>query len=95
MQPRATVYRWRPGQGELFQLAAKDRLAIGGNAIWLDDELWHGRSEPGDTFANETLLGDDGRTDFECVSLEVYSFVERDEFEEDDDNSLSDSDEAN
>eukprot|EP00019_Armaparvus_languidus_P006858 CAMPEP_0168596328 /NCGR_PEP_ID=MMETSP0420-20121227/9963_1 /TAXON_ID=498008 /ORGANISM="Pessonella sp." /LENGTH=572 /DNA_ID=CAMNT_0008632887 /DNA_START=193 /DNA_END=1911 /DNA_ORIENTATION=+ len=81
MNPKPTVYRWSPGQGELFQCAGKDHIAVGGSAIWLDDELWSGRSEPGNTFNNQCLLGDDrkiGQYAFQCVTLEVYTVSDED-----------------
>ena len=82
--PHAKHYVWRPGQEELFMLATRANIAVGGNAIYLDDELWKGRSEPCETFKNECLVGADAheaqKYDFECVNVEVWAFQHADEF---------------
>ena len=50
-------------------------LNSGGNGIWLDENLNHGRSEICNTFHNRVLTkGANG--DFICVRLEVFRFRE-------------------
>jgi hypothetical protein len=42
-------------------------------ALWLDKELWQGKSDRCETFDNEPLNGPD--THFECVALELLGFA--------------------
>lgn len=50
-------------------------LCSGHNALWLDQELNHGRTQDCDTFNNEPLTGD-GRQDFVIRSVEVWAIQE-------------------
>jgi hypothetical protein len=80
MEPQPVVYRWARGNEELFQIATRDHIAMGGNAIWLDDELLNGHSHPDQTFANECLVSPEAHAakqyGFQIASLEVYALDE-------------------
>jgi hypothetical protein len=74
------IYRWTHGNDELFQIATRDYIAVGGNALWIDDEMWQGLSEPGKTFGNECLVSAEAHKkrqySFNIAALEVYMFEE-------------------
>ncbi|KAL9963260.1 hypothetical protein ACROYT_G032443 [Oculina patagonica] len=64
------------GENNFFIKGSKDSLAIGsggGNfGLWLDEDLYHGRSHPCSTYNNEQLSS---REDFLCSGLEAWTFV--------------------
>jgi hypothetical protein len=80
MAPQPVIYRWTHGNDELFQIATRDYIAVGGNALWIDDEMWQGLSEPGKTFGNECLVSAEAHKkrqfSFNIAALEVYMFEE-------------------
>jgi len=74
--PHLNKYEWQPGNKDYFMLAKPDHIIVGGGAIWLDAELWKGRTAKSTTFESPPL---DGRSSdishFQCVMVEVYGFV--------------------
>jgi len=76
LYPKATKYGWQKGNKDLFMKSEPNFMVIGaggdGVAIFLDTELWWGRSKSCTTFNNEPLNGENGS--FECMSLEAYAF---------------------
>ncbi len=54
-----------------FQIGGSEK-GKGGCAIWLDDELNKGFSDPSPTFDSVSLSG--SRTEFQCVELEIFGF---------------------
>ncbi len=44
-----------------------------GVGLYLDDELFHGRTERCSSFQNEPLTSD-GREEFACSAVEIYGF---------------------
>lgn len=74
-QNKLTPYNWT-GENNFFLKGSKISLAIGGGegvfGLWLDEDLYRGRSHSCKTFGNETLSGNE---DFICSGLEAWSFV--------------------
>ncbi|CAG9536492.1 unnamed protein product [Cercopithifilaria johnstoni] len=70
-------YDWKENQAECFMAAPYDReptiLMIGGNAIYIVDELIKGSSLPGNTFGNPELVK--GGT-FKIYDMEVFQIFE-------------------
>lgn len=68
------VYRWS-GINTFFIKGDSRCLAIGGGdglfGLWLDEDLYHGRSHSCKTFNNETLSS---KEDFICRGLEAWAF---------------------
>eukprot|EP00794_Sanderia_malayensis_P012124 gene12124-13376_t len=71
---RIKVYRWS-GTNTFFVKGDSKCLAIGGGdglfGLWLDEDLYHGRSHSCKTFDNETLSS---KEDFICGGLEAWAF---------------------
>lgn len=69
------VFGWT-GENNFFIKGSKDSLAIGsggGNfGLWLDEDLYHGRSHPCTTYNNTQLSW---KEDFLCSGLEAWTFV--------------------
>lgn len=69
------IFAWT-GENNFFIKGSKDSLAIGsggGNfGLWLDGDLYHGRSHPCTTFNNAQLSW---KEDFLCSGLEAWTFV--------------------
>jgi hypothetical protein len=55
-------------------LTSPDGLVVGREGLWLDNELWHGRSAKCTTFQNEPLHAY-GAT-FDSVVVEVYGLAD-------------------
>jgi len=76
LHPKVTQYKWKKGNKDYFMRSDQDFLVIGGGgegvAIFLDSELWWGRSKQCSTFNNEPLNGESGS--FECMILEAFTF---------------------
>jgi hypothetical protein len=75
--PRLRKYPWNSANKDLFMMAEEKHITVGGGGgagIYLDSELWHGYCEYCETFKNDPLNGE--VKDFECVSVEVYGFVQ-------------------
>ncbi|KAJ7385508.1 hypothetical protein OS493_015079 [Desmophyllum pertusum] len=81
LSPRPVKYSWtglhKEGLGtkDLFMAGDDKSLMVGGggeNAIWLDNELYRGRSGASETFGNEQLTES---PDFLCTRVEVLGFV--------------------
>jgi len=75
--PQPEMFGWDEGSTDYFMLASQQDIQVGGGdgaGLWLDDELHHGRTQRCTTFANEPLTAD-GRENFLCVSVEVYSLL--------------------
>eukprot|EP01100_Stratorugosa_tubuloviscum_P013565 TRINITY_DN6878_c0_g1_i2.p1 TRINITY_DN6878_c0_g1~~TRINITY_DN6878_c0_g1_i2.p1 ORF type:complete len:595 (-),score=245.76 TRINITY_DN6878_c0_g1_i2:94-1878(-) len=74
-QPKA--FHWNQySNKEFFFNPASRSLTIGGGqgtAIWLDDELLHGKTTWCQTFNNEPLQSN---SDFECVTIEVFGLTD-------------------
>ncbi|XP_071964022.1 oxidation resistance protein 1-like isoform X2 [Antedon mediterranea] len=72
--PDLTVYKWT-GENNFFVKGDIDSLAIGGGdgkfGLWLDGDLYHGRSHCCKTFDNEVLSQEE---DFTVGNLEVWGF---------------------
>jgi hypothetical protein len=69
------LYNWT-GDNNFFIKGSKSSLVIGGGegmfGLWLDEDLYRGRSHACRTFANETLSTSE---DFICCGLEAWGFV--------------------
>jgi len=69
------TFKWT-GENNFFIKGSKDSLAIGsggGNfGLWLDEDLYHGRSHPCSTYSNPQLTSQE---DFLCSGLEVWTFI--------------------
>jgi hypothetical protein len=73
--PNPTKYGWTEGCSDYFIFASTKNLQIGGGigvGLWLDNELWNGRSQKCTTFNNEPLTQED-EEEFECVQVELYT----------------------
>ncbi|XP_033120142.1 nuclear receptor coactivator 7-like isoform X2 [Anneissia japonica] len=72
--PDLIVYKWT-GENNFFVKGDLDSIAIGGGdgkfGLWLDGDLYHGRSHTCKTFDNEVLSQEE---DFTVSNLEVWSF---------------------
>lgn len=68
-------YNWT-GDNNFFIKGSKTSLVIGGGeglfGLWLDEDLYRGRSHSCKTFGNETLSSCE---DFICCGLEAWGFV--------------------
>ncbi|XP_072029090.1 LOW QUALITY PROTEIN: oxidation resistance protein 1-like [Amphiura filiformis] len=68
-------YKWT-GENNFFVKGDKDSLAIGGGdgtfGLWLDGDLYHGRSRSCKTFANSILSQQE---DFVIANIEAWNFV--------------------
>ncbi|KRZ08293.1 Oxidation resistance protein 1, partial [Trichinella zimbabwensis] len=72
--PQFQVYRWT-GANNYIVKGSGESLAFGAsngvNGLWLDSDLYHGRTEPCDTFANQPLTQS---TDFVISGVEAWCF---------------------
>uniref|UniRef100_H3AK51 Nuclear receptor coactivator 7 n=1 Tax=Latimeria chalumnae TaxID=7897 RepID=H3AK51_LATCH len=72
--PDAEIFRWS-GENFYFIKGDTEFLELGGGngyfGLWLDVDLYHGRSNPCSTFNNETLSK---KEDFLVKELEVWTF---------------------
>ncbi|XP_071493609.1 oxidation resistance protein 1-like [Diadema antillarum] len=68
------MYRWT-GENNFFMKGDVDSICIGGGegdfGLWLDGDLYHGRSHACKTFGNETLSS---KEDFIIADMEAWSF---------------------
>ncbi|XP_048250781.1 oxidation resistance protein 1-like isoform X3 [Haliotis rufescens] len=73
--PEFKVFHWT-GENNFFIKGNKESLAIGSGqgqfGLWLDGDLYHGRSHRCDTFDNDVLTD---REDFVLKGLEAWAFV--------------------
>ncbi|XP_021003589.1 nuclear receptor coactivator 7 isoform X2 [Parasteatoda tepidariorum] len=73
--PEFKVYNWS-GENDYFIKGNTDSFIVGSSeghfGLWLDDDLFRGRTNSCQTFANEPLCPDE---DFEVKSLEAWAFV--------------------
>jgi len=64
------------GENNFFIKGNKESLAIGAGeglfGLWLDEDLYHGRSHPCSTFSNECLSS---KEDFVIKILEIWAFI--------------------
>lgn len=64
------------GENNYFIKGNKESLAIGAGeglfGLWLDEDLYHGRSHPCSTFGNECLSS---KEDFVIKALEIWAFI--------------------
>nr|XP_014348368.1 PREDICTED: nuclear receptor coactivator 7-like [Latimeria chalumnae] len=72
--PDLKIFRWS-GENFYFIKGDTEFLELGGGngyfGLWLDVDLYHGRSNPCSTFNNETLSK---KEDFLVKELEVWTF---------------------
>ncbi|XP_003379698.1 putative LysM domain protein [Trichinella spiralis] len=72
--PQFEVYRWT-GANNYIVKGSGESLAFGAgngvNGLWLDSDLYHGRTEPCDTFDNRPLTQS---TDFVISGVEAWCF---------------------
>eukprot|EP00811_Abedinium_folium_P036714 NODE_9398_length_1427_cov_4.226154.p1 GENE.NODE_9398_length_1427_cov_4.226154~~NODE_9398_length_1427_cov_4.226154.p1 ORF type:complete len:408 (+),score=148.20 NODE_9398_length_1427_cov_4.226154:183-1226(+) len=74
--PRLNIFSWAAPQDPFFQFSDLEGLAMGGGsafALYLDEDLLHGVSEPCSTYASETLSSS---RNFIICNLEVWVFDE-------------------
>nr|XP_054751137.1 nuclear receptor coactivator 7-like [Lytechinus pictus] len=68
------LYKWT-GENNFFMKGDLDCVCIGGGegdfGLWLDGDLYHGRSHPTKTFANEILSS---KEDFIIADMEAWGF---------------------
>uniref|UniRef100_A0A7R9YSI3 Oxidation resistance protein 1 n=1 Tax=Chlamydomonas euryale TaxID=1486919 RepID=A0A7R9YSI3_9CHLO len=75
VHPRPLMWRWNRIQGmqnDYFQFSTHEGLGVGGCghfAVWLDNDLCEGSSNPCDTFASPTLSA---TPEFRVTALEVW-----------------------
>ncbi|XP_055937164.1 oxidation resistance protein 1-like isoform X1 [Argiope bruennichi] len=73
--PEFKIYQWS-GENDYFIKGNVDSFFVGSSeghfGLWLDDDLFHGRTNACQTFANEPLCPEE---DFEVKSLEAWGFV--------------------
>ncbi|XP_067666112.1 nuclear receptor coactivator 7-like isoform X3 [Haliotis asinina] len=73
--PEFKVFHWT-GENNFFIKGNKESLAIGAGqgqfGLWLDGDLYHGRSHRCDTFDNDVLTD---KEDFVLKGLEAWAFV--------------------
>ncbi|PRP76803.1 nuclear receptor coactivator 7 [Planoprotostelium fungivorum] len=69
-------FTWKEGNSQLFQNTEEDGIQMGGpqGGLCLDREMYRGKTRSCSTFENEPLTLD-GKEDFICVHIEIYSFV--------------------
>jgi len=64
------------GENSYFIKGNKESLAIGAGegvfGLWVDEDLYHGRSHPCSTFGNECLSS---KEDFVVKALEIWAFM--------------------
>ena len=64
------------GENSFFIKGNKESLAIGAGeglfGLWLDEDLYHGRSHPCSTFSNDCLSS---KEDFVVKALEIWAFM--------------------
>lgn len=69
------MYKWT-GENNFFMKGDMDCVCIGGGegdfGLWLDGDLYHGRSHPCKTFANEVLSS---KEDFIIADMEAWGFT--------------------
>ena len=72
--PEFEVFKWT-GDNMFFIKGDMDSLAFGGGggefALWLDGDLYHGRSHSCKTFGNHTLSK---KEDFFIQDIEIWAF---------------------
>ncbi|CAF5191049.1 unnamed protein product, partial [Rotaria magnacalcarata] len=70
------VFNWS-GQNEFFAKGDLHSIGFGSGegtfGLWLDGELYHGRTCPTKTFDNERLTSTE---DFIVASIEVWTFID-------------------
>eukprot|EP01090_Pellita_catalonica_P021180 TRINITY_DN7858_c0_g1_i2.p1 TRINITY_DN7858_c0_g1~~TRINITY_DN7858_c0_g1_i2.p1 ORF type:complete len:675 (+),score=120.67 TRINITY_DN7858_c0_g1_i2:213-2237(+) len=67
-------YFWRAGNGNHFMRVEETKgisFGSGGKGLFLNEELWKGRSEYCETYENEKLHGGDD-IDFQAMAVEIY-----------------------
>ncbi|KAG8178062.1 hypothetical protein JTE90_026015 [Oedothorax gibbosus] len=73
--PEFKVFRWS-GENDYFIKGNTDSFFVGSSegqfGLWLDDDLFRGRTNSCDTFGNDPLCPEE---DFEVKSLEAWGFV--------------------
>ncbi|GAB1609098.1 oxidation resistance protein 1-like isoform X5 [Argonauta hians] len=73
--PKFRIFRWT-GENNFFVKGNQESLVIGAGkgffGLWFDGDLYHGRSHPCDTFANEVLCDEE---DFVVHTFEAWGFV--------------------
>ncbi|CAL1281488.1 unnamed protein product [Larinioides sclopetarius] len=73
--PEFKIYQWS-GENDYFIKGNVDSFFVGSSeghfGLWLDDDLFRGRTNACQTFANEPLCPEE---DFEVKSLEAWGFV--------------------
>jgi len=74
LRPSLHIYNWS-SKNDLFQLAETEYLSMGGGptgvAVWLDSDIFHGTSQPCQTFESRCLAS---ANEFLIVYLEVWGF---------------------
>ncbi|CAF5030085.1 unnamed protein product, partial [Rotaria magnacalcarata] len=76
IHPDFRVFNWS-GQNEFFAKGDLHSIGFGSGegtfGLWLDGELYHGRTCPTKTFDNERLTSTE---DFIVASIEVWTFID-------------------
>eukprot|EP00111_Clytia_hemisphaerica_P005657 TCONS_00016432-protein len=74
-EKKVKTYKWS-GENSFFIKGSKTSLTVGGGlgvlGLWLDEDLYHGRTHACSTFNNELLSENE---DFICTGLEAWAFV--------------------